>query len=67
MKLKDIASKLDPTKLVRVEVEDPDASEQHIFVNIEFAMRDLSEIEVKSYEEMPWTYVVYALPFKKDE
>ena len=67
MTLKDLAPQLDPTKLIRVEVEDPELPYQLIYVNIEFALREIPEVEVRDFETMPWTHVVYVYPFEKRE
>lgn len=65
MKLKELAPQLDQTKLIRVEVEDPELPYQLIYVNIEFALREIPDVEVRTFETMPWTHVIYVYPFEK--
>ena len=68
-KLKDIcvSENFDRTKLIRIEVDNPEHSEQHLYVNIDFALKEMAEIEVYAYEETVWTYAVYAKPLVVEE
>ena len=61
MKLKEMAPNLNPKKLIRIEI-DREEQEQHIFADIEFALKKLPELEIIKVEEMPWTYVLKGDP-----